>query len=73
MTAVAEATYRRMNPTDDWYAVIYQDRVIGQVYKTKGGYRGFCINAPKMTLGPAKRKEELGQLILSKWEAFPVD
>lgn len=68
---VVEATYRRKNPVDDWYDVMLHEQVIGEVYRTKKGYGGFCKNAPKILLGPTKKKEELGQLILAKWEAFP--
>ena len=70
--SVADATYHRKNSEDDWYDVILDKGAIGEVYRTRKGYLGFCANAPKRILGPTKKKEELGQLILAKWEAFPV-
>ena len=70
--SVVEAAYRRKNSEDDWYAVVLGDREIGEVYRTRKGYMGFCANTRRHILGPAKRKEELGQLILAKWETFPV-
>lgn len=70
--SVADATYRRINPTDDWYEVLIHDTKVGEAFKTRRGYLGFCLNAPKKQLGPTKKKEELGQLIVAKWEAFPV-
>lgn len=69
---VVEATYRRKTATDNWYDVMHEDRRIGEVYQTKRGYYGACANAPRKRLGPTKRKEELGQLIVAAWEAFPV-
>ena len=72
MTAIAEATYQKINGEDDWYIVILNDQAIGQTYRTKKGYFGFCANAPKVRLGPTRKKEELAQLLLAKWEAFPI-
>lgn len=69
---VVDATYRRINPSDDWYEVLIRDTKVGETFKTRRGYLGFCLNAPKSPLGPKKKKEELGQLIVAKWEAFPV-
>jgi len=69
---VAEASYRRKNAEDDWYEVILGEKRIGEVYKTRKGYFGNCANAPRHVLGPTRKKEELGKLILSKWEEFPV-
>ncbi|MBI5289932.1 MAG: hypothetical protein HY873_13245 [Chloroflexi bacterium] len=70
---VAEATYQRKTITDDWYDVLIHDTRIGEVYRTKHGYFGTCANAPKTILGPTRKKEELAQLLLAKWESFPVD
>lgn len=69
---VAEATYQRKNPTDDWYDVVLHGKKIEEVYRTKKGYYGTCLNSPRNILGPTKKKEELAQLLLAKWEAFPV-
>jgi hypothetical protein len=69
---VVEASYRKKNPTDDWYDVMLDEQPIGEVYRTRKGYMGHCANAPKRVLGPTKKKEELGQLIVARWEQFPV-
>ena len=69
---VVEAAYRRINPQDQWYQVCIEDLAIGEVFKTKKGWQGFCLNAPKKPLGFAKTKEALGQMIVARWEAFPV-
>ena len=69
---VVEATYRRLNATDQWYEVCIEETTVGEVWKTKKGWQGFCLNAKTRYLGLLKSKEELGQLIVAKWEAFPV-
>ena len=69
---VVEATYRRINPQDQWYEVCIEALVIGEVFKTKKGWQGFCLNASKKPLGLSKTKEALGQMIVARWEAFPV-
>ncbi len=69
---VTDASYERVNATDDWFDVLIEGTKVGQVFKTKKGWLGTALNAPHKRLGPARLMKDAGNLVVGQWETFPV-